>query len=1121
MGRLDSLFYNIPMQSEGVKGEVPELGGQAAQLLHSCMPQGVVWQDENGSILDANPAAQSILGLTLDEMRERTSLDPRWHAVHEDGTDFPGNTHPAMVALQTGEEVRNVVMGVVDPRRDEVRWILVDAIPLMSGSPLRPTKVVTIFSDITDRKQTEYEREVLADVLNLVSTPSDIPALLDRIISRAREWSGCEAAGIRLRQGDDYPYAVNAGFGEQFIEHEQRLRPSLTQDPVCSGESGTPVLECLCGAVLMGRFNPGRTYFTEDGSFWTNALSDLNARLAAEHQSTTLRGYCVTAGYESLALVPMRAMGEQFGLLQFCDRRKKRFNARKIAFFERLASALALGLAQRKAEDDLRQSEQRWEFALEGAGEGVWDWAFNAPNVYHSKQWKSILGYGENELVNASAEWEARLHPEDRDAVHETLQKHLSGETPVYTSEYRLRAKDGSWKWILARGKVMSRDDNGQPLRFVGTHTDITERKRAEEALRASEEARRTLIENIPGAVFRCELFHPWRVSHMSAGMQSITGIPASEFITGQVSFGELIHADDLPRIVRLTQRSVEGHQPYDYEYRLRSVDGTYRWVQERGRAVYSDNGEPLWLDGVIFDITERKRVEDALRESEHWLRESQRVSNLGTWVLDAKTGHWTSSETLDEILGIGPEFERTLEGCMGIVHPAYREEIRKLLETEILTTGRPFNREFMVVRPGDGRARWVLMRGGAVQISDGAPATLAGTLQDVTERHRMEEQLIEAHKMETVGRLAGGIAHDFNNLLTVVNGYSELGLSRLAESDPLRPSLAEIRRAGERAASLTQQLLAFSRRQVMQPRVIDLNELVKEAERGLRLLAGESITPIIVLDSDLGQVRADPGQINQVLLNLTVNARDAMPDGGRLTIATANVEVSEEDAAAHSGARAGRFVLLTVRDSGSGMDEETQRHMFEPFYTTKPQGRGTGLGLATVYGIVQQSGGWIAVSSKPEAGSAFYIYLPRVDVPSVQTPPATHTQRHTAGEETILVAEDQLSVRHFASTVLRNLGYHVIEAGSGEEALTVAAAHRGTIHLLLTDIVMPGISGRILAERLKSARPGVCVLYMSGYTDEVNLGPDILDSGAFLAKPFGADTLTGKVRQALLARPS
>jgi CheY-like chemotaxis protein len=372
---------------------------------------------------------------------------------------------------------------------------------------------------------------------------------------------------------------------------------------------------------------------------------------------------------------------------------------------------------------------------------------------------------------------------------------------------------------------------------------------------------------------------------------------------------------------------------------------------------------------------------------------------------------------------------------------------------------------------------------------------------------------------MESVGRLAGGVAHDFNNLLTVINGHCDLLLARLSAADPLRFSVNEVRSAGERAAALTQQLLAFSRRQILQTRVLDLNAVIRETASLLKRLIGEDVQLAISLDPALGMIKADPGQISQVLLNLAVNARDAMQNGGHLTLETANVEFDESHAAAHEDLQAGRYVQLAVSDDGTGIDEETQRHLFEPFFTTKEQGKGTGLGLATVYGVVRQSGGWISVSSEPGTGSTFRIYLPAVDAPAESPAAVPQAPSPESGSETILIVEDQESVRKFACAVLQRFGYRVLEAASGEHALAVAEAHDGPIDLLLTDVIMPGISGKALVDRLQSNRAAIRVLYMSGYPGKV-IGrhgvPD--EDAAFLQKPFGPDDLGRKVRE-LLAR--
>jgi len=384
-------------------------------------------------------------------------------------------------------------------------------------------------------------------------------------------------------------------------------------------------------------------------------------------------------------------------------------------------------------------------------------------------------------------------------------------------------------------------------------------------------------------------------------------------------------------------------------------------------------------------------------------------------------------------------------------------------------------------------------------------------------DRTRLEEQLRQAHKMEAIGRLAGGIAHDFNNLLTVINGYSELVLNSLGANLHARKNVEQIKKAGRRAATLTRQLLAFSRRQVLQLRVLDLNAVVTNFEAMLQPLIGEDILLEAVLQPGLGLVKVDPGQIEQIILNLTVNARDAMPEGGKLTIETANVELDEAYARRHVSVRPGPYVMLAISDTGCGMDAETQARIFEPFFTTKEHGKGTGLGLATVYGIVKQSGGNIWVYSEPGKGTTFKIYLPRVEGVAEGSEPAHPRSSILRGSETILLVEDEDMVRSLAREILEAHGYAVSEARDSTEALRVCHTHSGSIHLLVTDVVMPGMSGRELAARLGTIHPETKVLYMSGYTDDAVVRHGVLNAGlAFLQKPFTANAFLCKVREVL-----
>ncbi len=389
--------------------------------------------------------------------------------------------------------------------------------------------------------------------------------------------------------------------------------------------------------------------------------------------------------------------------------------------------------------------------------------------------------------------------------------------------------------------------------------------------------------------------------------------------------------------------------------------------------------------------------------------------------------------------------------------------------------------------------------------------------VEERAEHRRLEQQLRQAQKMEAVGRLAGGVAHDFNNLLTVINGYSQMILNRVPAGDATRSDAEEILMAGERAASLTRQLLAFSRKQIVAPAVVNLNRIVSGIEKMLDRLMGEDIEIVTSLDGGLGNVKADPGQVEQVIMNLAVNARDAMPNGGRLLIETMNASLDEDYVKVHPGARAGPHVMLAVSDTGIGMDRETQSHLFEPFFTTKEQGKGTGLGLSTVYGIVKQSNGSIWVYSEPGQGATFKVYLPRVDVPEDASRPTKRRLGPAGGTETILLIEDSESVRKLVHQILITQGYTLLVAAEGGQAFQVIEQYAGTIHLILTDVVLPGMGGPAIAHRARFLRPGIKVLFTSGFTDRGIVEDGVLEPGvAFLQKPFTTHELARKVREVL-----
>ena len=512
-------------------------------------------------------------------------------------------------------------------------------------------------------------------------------------------------------------------------------------------------------------------------------------------------------------------------------------------------------------------------------------------------------------------------------------------------------------------------------------------------------------------------------------------------------------------------------------------------------------------------EITERQRVEQQLRQREEYFRSLIEQAQDIIAVLDATGAIRYASPSVFRLLGYTPA---ALSGrlLIELVHPDDLDPTLRVFGEGLVTRqgGRLLD---VRVRHQDGTYR-ILEAVGRYLLDDPLVRGVVINARDVTERRSLERQLLQAQKMEAVGRLAGGVAHDFNNVLTAILGYAGLLLDGLPTLSPLRPDLEEIRGAANRAAGLTRQLLAFSRKQVLEMRALDLNELVADMDKLLRRLLGEDIEVIAKLAPALGAVRADASQLEQVVVNLAVNARDAMPEGGTLLIETRNAELDDSYAREHVPVRPGPYVMLAVSDTGSGMTPETMSHVFEPFFTTKEAGKGTGLGLSTVYGIVKQSGGYVWCYTEEGHGTTFKVYLPRVDE-RVDRHPVRAAAGPARGSETILLVEDEAALRSLTRRVLEKYGYTVLEAATADAASALARDHAGPIHLLLADVVLPGASGRTLADALLPRRGDLKVLFMSGYTEDAIVHRGVLAAhSAFIHKPFSADGLAAKVREVL-----
>jgi two-component system cell cycle sensor histidine kinase/response regulator CckA len=596
-----------------------------------------------------------------------------------------------------------------------------------------------------------------------------------------------------------------------------------------------------------------------------------------------------------------------------------------------------------------------------------------------------------------------------------------------------------------------------------------------------------------------------------------IVGVERGSFQETYSGFLDFVHPEDRPIIEEAVRHAMTERRPYNIEHRIVRRDGMVRVLNARGRAIVDESGQVVRLVGAAQDISEWKAAEEAARRSERRLQTIIDAEPACVKLVSAEGTLLDMNRAGLEMLGATEMSEVLGRSVVELVHTEDRDTFREMHRQ--VCNGSRGRLEFRVIGL-NGQERWVdahLVPFETVNRSGERQTAVLGVTSDITDRKRLEDQLRQSQKMEAIGLLAGGIAHDFNNLLTAIAGYTALVLSSLDDSDTRREELQEVVKAAQRATALTRQLLAVSRRQILQPSVLDLNMLVADLEKLLRRTIPENIDLQLDLGPMTEAVRADRGQLEQVVLNLAINAGDAMPEGGQLRLATAAVDVDEAAARRLAPMPPARYARLTVSDSGIGMAPEIQSRIFEPFFTTKERGKGTGLGLATVYGIVKQSGGFIWVESKVGQGTTFEVYLPVVHEPVTETMPLPSLiPQRSAGTQTIMVAEDDGAVRRFARDVLTNQGYTVLDARDGEEALQLARQYSGPIHLLIADVVMPGLSGRELSARVSVDRPDIRVLYTSGYTENLMMRAGFVEGLALLPKPFLPADLLRRVGEIL-----
>ena len=762
---------------------------------------------------------------------------------------------------------------------------------------------------------------------------------------------------------------------------------------------------------------------------------------------------------------------------------------------------------RKRAEALLLQSEERLRLALKAANQGLYDLNVQTGEAQVSPEYATMLGYEPAEFHETNAAWIERLHPEDREPVAAIYRDYIAGKIPEYQVEFRQRTKSGDWKWILSLGRIVEWDVGGEPLRMLGTHTDITERKRVEEVLRESESRYRELFAAESDAI--C-LIDNGTGSILEANKAAVDlyGYDHAELLTKRNA--------DLSSEPEETRRVTQGTPiipgrvvtiPLRFH---RKKDGTVFPVEITGRFFIME-GRAVHLV-AIRDITERKRAEEALRASEEKYR--QVVENAHDAIFIAQDGFIKFPNPRLAIISGYSQEELTRKPFLEFVHPDDRELVAQTHQKRMQGEKVPSTYSFRAVNKS-GNTLWVELS--SVFLSwEGKPASL-NFLRDITVEKTLESQLFHAQKMEAVGTLAGGIAHDFNNLLQAVQGYAELLLMPKGEGEPGYRELQEISRAAKRGGELTRQLLTFSRKVESKLQPADLNRIVEDVRLLLERTIPKMIRIELHLTGNLHHVNADASQVEQILMNLAVNARDAMPDGGTLRIETKNVFLGEDDRRSQPELTPGEYVLLAVADTGQGMDKSTLENIFDPFFTTKEVGKGTGLGLAMVYGIVKSHHGHITCVSKPGEGTAFEIYLPAVEYAERATTIVTGTEVLPGGHETVLLVDDDDPLRDLGVQILEAYGYTVLSAPDGESALQVYQECRDRIDLVVLDLMMPGMGGALCLQKLLEINPTAKVIIASGYSANGET-EKATESGAkaFIQKPYDVQQMLQVVREVI-----
>ena len=1079
-----------------------EIQVQKAYLeeLFQSAPEGIVVLNNSGSILRANREFLRMFGYSFDDIRGRSI----------DEVIVPEERRSEITEL--AKAINNGRPYSIETQRRKKNGTLVDVSVL--GTPISVAQDqigrYVIYRDITEQKRASRYRETQFATTRILAESKTLQQAVLQLMQAICE--GVDWDFARMWHRDPGSDALSLGASWQ--------NPTFKTPVPIASPTVCPGTNCV-GCVVAERGE----------ATWVTDIND---------------GHCsdpaiLGAGLRSCFAVPIRHGSEIAGVMEFFSRSMRFPDFELLKAMTDIGSQIGLFIDRKQAEHALIESEAKFRAVADTATSGIYIHA-GERFLYVNRASESISGYKREELMGRKV-WEV-VHPEDLQTLQMRAASRTRGENVPARYEFRLIHKSGEIRWVDFSAALIQFE--GQSA-ILATVFDITDRKRGEQLQSALYRIANLSssatdlpqfyksIHDIVGELMYARNFYIAVRSEESGNIETPyfvdeedATIPPPEAWKGGLTdyvlrTGKMVLVDPkkFQMLVDAGEVISRGAPSIDWiGVPLKQGDKAFgvlavQSYSEKVRFGQKEMDILMFVSQQVASAIEHRRSQEALRRSELRYRSQVESAVYGIYRSSLEGKFLDVNPALVQMLGYNSA-EELYALDMNVDLYADPEE-RPRYVRDFGHAARIDQVETRWKRK-DGKIITVRLSGRGGMKYPGEPESFEMICEDITERRTLEEQLLHSQKMEAVGRLAGGVAHDFNNLLTVIKGYGDLIFNELPEKDPMRGEVDEIRRAAERAAALTHQLLAFSRRQVMAPRVVDLNQVVGNMQKLLKRLLGEDVELHVSLDNRLGRVKADPGQLEQVIMNLAVNARDAMPRGGKLTIETSNRLIDDTYARELAVVNAGEYAMIAVSDTGVGMDAETASRVFEPFFTTKETGKGTGLGLSTVYGIVKQSGGYIWVYSEPGRGTTFKIYLPIVEAAETdETGTRPGTAKSYRGTETILLVEDEDGVRALIREVLQRHGYKVIETKNGGEALIECEQHKGEIQLLLTDVVLAQVTGTELAKRLTVLRPYMKVLFVSGYTEEAIIHHGVLEPGtAFLQKPFTPTVLAKKVREVL-----